>query len=94
MDRSLPIYASTARRRGRRGWSSRRRRRALVRVLRPGVATALTAVVVLLGDGRRARAGLSPPAGADQTAAGARVSRDGGSEAAGSAARTGRPTAR
>ncbi|MDX6685925.1 MAG: hypothetical protein QOF86_2053 [Baekduia sp.] len=48
MDRSLPIYASTARRRGRRGWSSRRRRRALVRVLRPGVATGLTAVVVLL----------------------------------------------
>ncbi|MDX6700912.1 MAG: hypothetical protein QOF26_1138 [Baekduia sp.] len=51
MDRSLPIYASTARRRGRRGWSSRRRRRALVRVLRPGVATGLTAVVVLLAMG-------------------------------------------
>ncbi|HWI74661.1 MAG TPA: hypothetical protein VNT55_22055 [Baekduia sp.] len=48
MDRSLPIYASTASRRGRgRGWSSRRRRRWL-RVLRPGGIALLLAVVALL----------------------------------------------
>jgi len=49
MDRSLPIYASTATRRGRgRGWSSRRRRR-WSRVLRPGAAALLIASVALLG---------------------------------------------
>jgi hypothetical protein len=48
MDRSLPIYASTASRRGRgRGWSSRRRRRWL-RMLRPGAIALLLAVVALL----------------------------------------------
>jgi biotin-(acetyl-CoA carboxylase) ligase len=52
MDRSLPIYASTATRRGRRGrgWSSRRRR-TWHRVLRPALAGALAAVVVLLAVG-------------------------------------------
>lgn len=47
MDRSLPIYASTASRRGRgRGWSRRRRR--WMRVLRPGGVAFLLAVVALL----------------------------------------------
>jgi hypothetical protein len=47
MDRSLPIYASTASRRGRgRGWSRRRRR--FLRVLRPGAVALLLAVVALL----------------------------------------------
>lgn len=46
MDRSLPIYASTASRRG-RGWTSRRRRRWL-RVLRPGAIALLLALVALL----------------------------------------------
>jgi hypothetical protein len=47
MDRSLPIYASTASRRGRgRGWSRRRRR--WFRVLRPGVAAFLIGFVALL----------------------------------------------
>ena len=47
MDRSLPIYASTATRRGRgRGWSRRRRR--WFRVLRPGLAASLIAMVALL----------------------------------------------
>jgi hypothetical protein len=48
MDRSLPIYASTATRRGRgRGWSSRRRRRWL-RLLRPGAVGMLVAITALL----------------------------------------------
>jgi hypothetical protein len=48
MDRSLPIYASTASRRGRgRGWSSRRRRRWL-RVLRPGGVALMLALIALL----------------------------------------------
>jgi hypothetical protein len=47
MDRSLPIYASTATRRGRgRGWSRRRRR--LMRVLRPVSVALLLAVVALM----------------------------------------------
>jgi hypothetical protein len=47
MDRSLPIYASTASRRGRgRGWSRRRRR--WLRLVRPGLLAALIAVVGLL----------------------------------------------
>lgn len=47
MDRSLPIYASTATRRGRgRGWSRRRRR--WMRVLRPGGVALLLALVALL----------------------------------------------
>jgi hypothetical protein len=47
MDRSLPIYASTATRRGRgRGWSRRRRR--WLRVLRPGLVACLIALVALL----------------------------------------------
>jgi hypothetical protein len=50
MDRSLPIYASTATRRGRgRGWSRRRRR--WVRLLRPGMVASLTALVALLAAG-------------------------------------------
>jgi hypothetical protein len=47
MDRSLPIYASTATRRGRgRGWSRRRRR--FLRVLRPAGVALLLAVIALL----------------------------------------------
>jgi hypothetical protein len=47
MDRSLPIYASTATRRGRgRGWSRRRRR--WMRVLRPGAVALVLALVALL----------------------------------------------
>lgn len=47
MDRSLPIYASTATRRGRgRGWSRRRRR--WLRVLRPGAVGMLVGIVALL----------------------------------------------
>jgi hypothetical protein len=47
MDRSLPIYASTASRRGRgRGWS--RRRRWWARMLRPGAVGTVVAVVALL----------------------------------------------
>jgi hypothetical protein len=47
MDRSLPIYASTASRRGRgRGWSRRRRR--WLRILRPGAVAAFLALVALL----------------------------------------------
>jgi hypothetical protein len=46
MDRSLPIYASTASRRTRgRGWSRRRRR--WLRVLRPGLLATLIALVAL-----------------------------------------------
>jgi hypothetical protein len=46
MDRSLPIYASTASRRGRgRGWSRRRRR--WLRILRPGAVALLLALVAL-----------------------------------------------
>jgi hypothetical protein len=48
MQRSLPIYASTATRRGRgRGWSSRRRRRWL-RVARPALLGVLTGAMALL----------------------------------------------
>jgi hypothetical protein len=47
MDRSLPIYASTASRRGRgRGWSRRRRR--WMRVLRPGAVAVLLAAIAAL----------------------------------------------
>ncbi|HEY6760508.1 MAG TPA: hypothetical protein VI318_13500 [Baekduia sp.] len=47
MDRSLPIYASTASRRGRgRGWSRRRRR--WLRIMRPGLIGVLLAFVALL----------------------------------------------
>jgi hypothetical protein len=47
MDRSLPIYASTATRRGRgRGWSRRRRR--WLRLLRPGVVGLILGIVGLL----------------------------------------------
>ena len=47
MERSLPIYASTASRRGHgRGWSRRRRRWA--RLVRPGVAGITAALVALL----------------------------------------------
>jgi len=50
MERSLPIYASTATRRGRgRGWS--RRRRSWVRLVGPGAVAALGAVVALLAVG-------------------------------------------
>jgi hypothetical protein len=46
MDRSLPIYASTASRRGRgRGWS--RRRRGWLRILRPGLFAMLIALLAL-----------------------------------------------
>jgi hypothetical protein len=45
MNRSLPIYASTATRRG-RGWSRRRRR--FLRVLRPAGVAFLLAVIALL----------------------------------------------
>jgi hypothetical protein len=46
MDRSLPIYASTATRRGRgRGWSRRRRR--WLRLLRPGMVGTLIAFTAL-----------------------------------------------
>jgi hypothetical protein len=48
MERSLPIYASTASRRGRgRGWSSRRRRRWL-RSLRPAAFGLMTGALALL----------------------------------------------
>jgi hypothetical protein len=48
MQRSLPIYASTATRRGRgRGWTSRRRRRWL-RTLRPAVFGVVVGAVALL----------------------------------------------
>ncbi|HWH92548.1 MAG TPA: hypothetical protein VNT03_01700 [Baekduia sp.] len=47
MERSLPIYASTATRRGRgRGWSRRRRR--WLRLVRPGVLGLFLAIVALL----------------------------------------------
>jgi hypothetical protein len=50
MERSLPIYASTATRRGRgRGWSRRRRR--WLRLLGPGVFGLVGAVAVLLAVG-------------------------------------------
>ncbi|HET6509527.1 MAG TPA: hypothetical protein VFG42_22200 [Baekduia sp.] len=50
MDRSLPIYASTASRRGRgRGWSRRRRR--WLRILRPG---AVAVILALLAAGATA----------------------------------------
>jgi hypothetical protein len=46
MDRSLPIYSSTASRRGRgRGWS--RRRRGWLRILRPGLFATLIALIAL-----------------------------------------------
>jgi hypothetical protein len=46
MDRSLPIYASTASRRGRgRGWSRRRRR--WMRLVRPGLFATLIAFIAL-----------------------------------------------
>lgn len=53
MERSLPIYASTATRRGRgRGWSSRRRRRrSWARVVGPRVVGVLAAVGALLAVG-------------------------------------------
>jgi hypothetical protein len=48
MDRSLPIYASTATRRGRgRGWSSRRKRR-WMRMIGPGAVALFLALVALL----------------------------------------------
>jgi hypothetical protein len=47
MDRSLPIYASTASRRGR----GRRRRRQWLRGAWPGVIGLLTAVTALLAVG-------------------------------------------
>jgi hypothetical protein len=51
MDRSLPIYASTASRRGRgRGWSSRRRRRWL-RTFRPALLGVMTGALALLALG-------------------------------------------
>jgi hypothetical protein len=47
MDRSLPIYASTASRRDHgRGWSRRRRR--WFRLLRPGAVGLVVAVTALL----------------------------------------------
>jgi hypothetical protein len=47
MNRSLPIYASIASRRGRgRGWSRRRRR--WLRLLRPGAVGVLVAGTALL----------------------------------------------
>jgi hypothetical protein len=50
MERSLPIYASTATRRGRgRGWSRRRRR--WVRLLGPGAFGMVAALTVLLAVG-------------------------------------------
>jgi hypothetical protein len=50
MERSLPIYASTASRRGHgRGWSRRRRRWA--RLAGPRVIGMLTALVALLAVG-------------------------------------------
>jgi hypothetical protein len=51
MDRSLPIYASTASRRGRgRGWSSRRRRRWLRRV-RPALVSVTVSALAQLALG-------------------------------------------
>jgi hypothetical protein len=51
MERSLPIYASTATRRGRgRGWSSRRRRRG-ARVLQAAVLGLSAGAVALLAIG-------------------------------------------
>ncbi|HMJ34316.1 MAG TPA: hypothetical protein VK501_10385 [Baekduia sp.] len=51
MERSLPIYASTATRRGRgRGWSSRRRRRWLRR-LRPALLSVTVSALALLALG-------------------------------------------
>ncbi|MCW3001553.1 MAG: hypothetical protein JWQ20_851 [Conexibacter sp.] len=51
MERSLPIYASTATRRGRgRGWSARRRRRWL-RTLRPALFGLMTGALALLALG-------------------------------------------
>jgi hypothetical protein len=51
MERSLPIYASMASRRGRgRGWSSRRRRRWL-RVLPPAFVAVMVSTVALLALG-------------------------------------------
>ena len=50
MERSLPIYASTATRRGHgRGWSRRRRRG--LRLIGPGVVGFLAAFVALLAVG-------------------------------------------
>jgi hypothetical protein len=50
MERSLPIYASTASRRDHgRGWSRRRRR--WLRRARPGVVGVLAALVALLAVG-------------------------------------------
>jgi hypothetical protein len=50
MDRSLPIYASTASRRQRgRGWSRRRRR--WLRVLRPAALGVVVSAVALLALG-------------------------------------------
>jgi hypothetical protein len=50
MERSLPIYASTATRRGRgRGWSRRRRR--ATRLALPGLLGILTGLVTLLALG-------------------------------------------
>jgi hypothetical protein len=49
MDRSLPIYASTASRRGHgRGWS--RRRRWWARLLRPGTVVAVVAVLATAAE--------------------------------------------
>jgi hypothetical protein len=50
MERSLPIYASTASRRDHgRGWSRRRRR--WLRLARPGVVGIFAALVALLAVG-------------------------------------------
>jgi hypothetical protein len=55
MERSLPIYASTASRRGRgRGWSSRRRRRWLRRLWPAGVALMTGALALLIVGADRA----------------------------------------
>jgi hypothetical protein len=51
MERSLPIYASTASRRGRgRGWSSRRRRR-WARLVAPALLALTTSALALLALG-------------------------------------------
>ncbi|HEV7749899.1 MAG TPA: hypothetical protein VGO71_00060 [Baekduia sp.] len=51
MERSLPIYASTATRRGRgRGWSSRRRRRG-ARILRAAFLALSAGALALLALG-------------------------------------------
>jgi hypothetical protein len=51
MERSLPIYASTASRRGRgRGWSSRRRRR-WARLVGPALLALTTSALALLALG-------------------------------------------